>query len=451
VIQRVSVILALALIGVGFPCAAVEAGDVIAVKAGTVWTGAGATLAPGVVVIEKGRIVEVGPAGKVEVPDGARVIDLGEGSFVMPGLVDPYSRLGLFAPGASPLGARGSASQRFTSKAETNPTAELFPRQDVFKELREAGVTTLGLIPGSGGGITGTVSVIRPAGDTRAEMVLKEGVLLRIGFGGGSSAKAGLKTLLDRAKSEAEKVETARKKRAEWEKRQAAKRKKEEEKRKKEAKKKGGSTAAEDDKEKAKAKKPADEGPKVPEPEASIAPLIRARARELRVLLEVPGPGVLDHFFDVLDDRHELDLVLVTSGRTAVRVKDRLKARKIPVLLAPTLTTRPPTNERINPAAELEAAGIEFAFRPSRDGLSAIRGLFYQLGTLVKCGLGRESALKAVTCTPASWLGVSKEVGSLEKGKAANLIGFSGDPLASPLSALDLVILDGAVVLTKKP
>jgi len=187
----------------------------------------------------------------------------------------------------------------------------------------------------------------------------------------------------------------------------------------------------------------------VPEPKASLLPIIRARARELKVLLEVPGPGVLDHFFDVLDDRHDLDVVLVTNGRTAVRVKDTLKARKIPVLLAPTLTTRPPTNQRINPAAELEAEGIEFAFRPASDRLSAIRGLFYHLGTLVKCGLSREAALKAVTCIPAGWLDVAKDVGSLEKGKAANLIGFSSDPLTSPLSELNLVILDGTVVVTR--
>lgn len=448
-IQRVSVILILTMIGIGFPGFAADAGEVVAVKADTVWTGTGKTITGGVVLIEKGRIVEVGPADKVEVPGAARVIDLGDGSFVMPGLVDAYSRLGLFSGGATPLGARGSASKRFTSKADTNPTAELFPRQEVFKELREAGVTTLGLIPGSGGGITGTVSVIRPRGDTRGAMIVKEGVLLRIGFGGGSGAKSGLKTLLERARSEAEKVAKARKRRAEWEKREAAKRKKEEAKRKKEAAKKGGSAAPDKDREKAKSKSSASRGPKVPEPKASLLPIMRARAGELKVLLEVPDPGVLDHFFDVLDDRHDLDLVLVTSGRTAVRVKDQLKARKIPVLLAPTLTTRPPTNQRINPAAELEAEGIEFAFRPARDRLSSIKGLFYHLGTLVKCGLSREAALKAVTSIPASWLEVAKDVGSLEKGKAANLIGFSRDPLVSPLSELILVILDGTVEVTR--
>lgn len=445
--KRACVFCFLGVLGVlGNPALAGAGGDeVVAVKAGTIWTGAGKAISDGVLLLRDGKIEAVGARSKVEIPPGARILDVSDG-VVLPGLVNSYSRLGLFSRVRSPL-LSGSRSG-FSNKSDANPAAELFLRQKVFQDLLEAGVTTVGLIPGSGGGITGTVAVIQPHGKTRQEMVLKEGVLLRIGFPGGTSAMSGLKTLLDRAKAEEEKVGKARKRRADWEKREAAKRKRAEEKRKKEAKKKKVTASAEDkdDRSGKEKKKPESEGPKVPDLKPNIEPIVRARSGELRVLLEIPGPAVLDHFNDVLKDRHTLDFILVTGGRTAVHVKDALKEKKIPVLLAPVLTTHKGTVVRINPAAILEEAGVEFGFRPSSDRMSSIRDLLFEVAVLIKCGLGKETAVRAMTLTPARFLGVDKEVGSLEKGKTANLLCFRGDPLESPLAELKYVLLSGRVV-----
>jgi len=435
-------ILLVVILGLPVPAMAGGGEEVVAVKAGTIWTGTGKAVTRGIVLIKAGKIEAIGKQEKVEIPTDARIIDLEDG-VVLPGLVDPYSRLGLFSRTSASFFPRGGTS-RFSNRSDANPTAELFVRQEVFQDLLEAGVTTLALIPGSGGGITGQVSVIRPRGKCASEMILKEGVLLRIAFGGGTSAKSGLKTLLDRAKSEQEKVDKARKRRADWEKREEKKRKKAEEKRKKAAKKKGASSSGEE--KKTDKKKAVSRGPKVPELKANLAPIVKARTGKLRVLLEISGQTVMDHFFEVLADRHELDIILVTDGRTAVETEDMLKEKKIPVLLTPGLATQRNTRVRINPSAILEKAGIEFAFRPASDRLSSIRSIFFDLANLVKCGLSKQSAIKAVTLTPARWLGVGKEVGSLEKGKAANLICFNGDPLASPLAELEYVMLDGQVV-----
>jgi len=114
--------------------------------------------------------------------------------------------------------------------------------------------------------------------------------------------------------------------------------------------------------------------------------------------------------------------------------------------LAPVLTTEKGTTVRINPAAILEEAGVEIGFRPSADRLSSIRNLLFEVAILIKCGLGKETAIRALTLTPARWLGVDKEVGSLEKGKAANLLCFRGNPLESPLAELKYVLLSGRVV-----
>jgi len=47
----------------------------------------------GVVIVEGARIAAVGPAGSIDIPDGAEVIDAAGGT-VMPGLADMHVHLG---------------------------------------------------------------------------------------------------------------------------------------------------------------------------------------------------------------------------------------------------------------------------------------------------------------------------------------------------------------------
>ena len=64
------------------------AGDVVAVKAGTIHPGGGApAIEDGVVIAEDGKIVALGAAGQVDVPAGAEVIDYGASAVIAPGFV----------------------------------------------------------------------------------------------------------------------------------------------------------------------------------------------------------------------------------------------------------------------------------------------------------------------------------------------------------------------------
>jgi len=56
-----------------------------------------------------------------------------------------------------------------------------------------------------------------------------------------------------------------------------------------------------------------------------------------------------------------------------------------------------------------------------------------------------DEALKAITLTPAEILGVAERVGSLEKGKDADILILSGEPLAAT-SRIERVILSGKTV-----
>jgi len=63
-------------------------------------------------------------------------------------------------------------------------------------------------------------------------------------------------------------------------------------------------------------------------------------------------------------------------------------------------------------------------------------------------GLGPAATLRAATLTPAAWLGVDDEIGSIEVGKRADLIAMDADPLAdvSALRGIRWVMQGGAVV-----
>ena len=76
-----------------------------------------------------------------------------------------------------------------------------------------------------------------------------------------------------------------------------------------------------------------------------------------------------------------------------------------------------------NPAA-FEKAGIPFALTAS--GLKDISQFMPNLKKAIQNGLSEEKALEALTTTPASFLGVSSAVGSLEAGKWANFLITTG-------------------------
>jgi len=90
--------------------------------------------------------------------------------------------------------------------------------------------------------------------------------------------------------------------------------------------------------------------------------------------------------------------------------------------------------------------GVRFALSSMN---ATTQSLWYQAATAVSLGLERAQALAAVTTVPAEILGVGKRVGSLEVGKDANVVLFSGDPL-SVNSFVERVVLEGEAVYDRK-
>ena len=319
----------------------------------------------------------------VKPPAGARVVDA-KGMVAFPGLVHPYSRLG-FPDG--PSGAPGVAPQNLVYD-EINPTA------DAYALAARTGVTTFVLQP-AGMGIAGQAAAIKPGGTTRDELVIEKSVLLRIVVAGGTAAKESLRQALDGARKtiEAEKKSPSAK------------------------------------------------------PDERTAPLVKFLKGELPAVVEVYGPADLLHFWQVMEPYAEFKPRIVFAGPTDVyKAAAELGLRKSRVILRPFVAMAPFTRERINTAAELHRAGVQVALAPPADTPEGLQATLFRVSELVKYGLPRDAALRAVTIVPAEIAGLEKRVGSLEAGKDADLLLFSGDPL-SPESRLQEIYINGKPVL----
>jgi imidazolonepropionase-like amidohydrolase len=92
----------------------------------------------------------------------------------------------------------------------------------------------------------------------------------------------------------------------------------------------------------------------------------------------------------------------------------------------------------------LESAGINWAF--SESSFWQQRNLPFNAGTAVAFGLSEEAALRGLTINPASMLGISDKVGSLEVGKDATLFVSTGNALDAMTNKLEHAFVQGKKV-----
>jgi imidazolonepropionase-like amidohydrolase len=129
-----------------------------------------------------------------------------------------------------------------------------------------------------------------------------------------------------------------------------------------------------------------------------------------------------------------------------------LKEKNIPVILGRVLAL--PENEddaydsAHTLAAEAYKAGVKFAL--GTFGNEFVRNLPYEAAAAVAFGLPYDEALKAITINPAQIWGVADQVGSVEKGKWADLIVTNGDPLEVQTQISHLYMKGKEVELTNR-
>lgn len=163
--------------------------------------------------------------------------------------------------------------------------------------------------------------------------------------------------------------------------------------------------------------------PYYPEMEA-LMPVVRG---EMKLLVNVDASKDILEFIKWAEGKN-IDPI-ICGAREGWRVADEIAKAGIPVIVGPVLSTPTRGYDRYdkpyaNPGI-MQKAGVKVAIRETSTENG--RNLPYNAGFAATYGMGREEALKAITIVPAEIFGLGDKIGSLEKGKVANLFVADGD------------------------
>jgi imidazolonepropionase-like amidohydrolase len=140
--------------------------------------------------------------------------------------------------------------------------------------------------------------------------------------------------------------------------------------------------------------------------------------------------------------REEKIRIILEDAQEAWLVADEIATAGVPVLLDPQ-DDLPRSFEllgsRLDNAARLQRAGVTIAIKGSRN-FNSLRPQRLNAGTAVAYGLTQAQALAAITINPARIWGVADRAGSLEVGKDADVVLWSGDPLETLSYPLSVII-----------
>jgi imidazolonepropionase-like amidohydrolase len=378
----------LALVPAG--AAAQVASPPVAVRAGVILPMAGPEIRNGILLIEGGKIVAVGPADRVKIPAGAEVVDA-TGKVVMPGLVDSHSHIAdaEWNDKASPI------------QGDVRILDALNPFADGVKRARAGGITTVNILPGSGHLMSGQTAYLKLRDATRIEdmLVCSDPVTQICGgmkMANGTNSRGEPPFPGSRAKSAAlvrEKFVKA------IEYRNALR-------------------AAETDS----TKRP----PRDLELEAIVQVLEGKRVVHFHT-------HRADDIMTVLRLQKEFGFKVVLHHTSeAWKVAKDIAAAGAPVSLI-VIDSPGGKQEAIDwhpeNGAALERAGVLVGFHTD-DWITDSRFFMREAAMSVRAGMSRTKALEGLTIANAKILGLEDRIGSLAPGKDADFIVLTGDPLS---------------------
>ena len=149
-----------------------------------------------------------------------------------------------------------------------------------------------------------------------------------------------------------------------------------------------------------------------------------------------------------LTDEYELRAI-INGGAEAWMLADRVAAANIAVILVPTVNlpfSFDVINARLGAANILVEAGVTVALAAEGSNPSHnARNITQSAGNAVADGLDWDIALRAITLAPAEIYGVADSVGSIEAGKAADLVIWPADPFELTTYA-ETVMINGVLI-----
>jgi imidazolonepropionase-like amidohydrolase len=392
---------------------------VYAIVGSKVIPASGAPIEDATLILRNGLIEALGK--ELVVPPDARVID-GKGLTLTPGLIDGFGGVGLPVP---PVRTSGSGGGGPTTPAPqtTPPTNPLAPQTMTLDKIRPVealrarnmGVTTV-LIVSREGILPGHSVLLNLSGDKTDDMVLKQPAALHVHLT--TLTRQYPSSLMGTVAYLRQTLNDARRYGELW--------------------------TDYDRSPRAKSR---------PKYDASLAAWQDVLAgREVLMFTASRENDILRAL--ALAEEFKIR-VAVAGAPQAARLAGLIKQRNLPLLVS--VNFDPPKRSSVsafggtpdeekekrdieeaekNPA-ELHKAGIAFALVSgyAPNFLAGVR-------KAIERGLPREAALQALTLDAARMLGVADRLGSLEAGKLANVVAWSGEPLASD-AKIKLIFVDG--------
>jgi imidazolonepropionase-like amidohydrolase len=381
-----------------------------ALRGASLFTMSGPPITSGTILVKDGKILDIGQS--LTIPEGWPVIDAG-GYVVLPGLISPRSYVGI-ASNWRRQSSIDEISNPIVPEMEVKHAIE--PQAPHFSFARELGITTALVTPGNRNVMGGQGVVVKTDGKIVDRMVIKDKAVMVFGLGASAkrdgsmpSTRMGIAALLRETLTKARDYRDR-------------------------TLKKNGNSEKKD---------------------LSMEALIPVIEGKMPVMIHCERQ---DDILTALRIADEFGLKIILDGATdAYKAADELKKRDIPVIVEDLFRGLGNIEDMgFNPRlpAILAEAGIKVAFR-SQDGSWAVPTAGSNGGDLletaafaVKNGMAVDDALKAVTIHAARIIGLEERIGSLEKGKDADMVILRGHPFRIK-SVPEAVFIEGRIVFRR--
>ncbi|OEH84940.1 amidohydrolase [Desulfuribacillus stibiiarsenatis] len=371
------------------------------------------TIEQGTILIKDGKIHAI-ETGAPELPEGTEILDA-KGKVVTPGLIEVHGHLGICEEG---IGWEGEDVNEMTDPSTPYVRAvdAINPFDMGFEDARKGGVTSAHSMPGSANVIGGETVVIKTAGTIIEEMILNPLAGVKVAFGENPKRVYGEKKQLPSTR-----MGTAAVLRRELTKAQAYMDK---------------IILGEQDPD------------KKPDRDLGLDALVKVLKREVPLRAHAHRADDIVTAIRIAEEFNvEITIEHCTEGH---KIVDFLKKKNVKVAVGPTLSSRS--------KVELQDLGFSTVDILNKEGLQVsiltdhpvipIQYLPICAALATREGLSEEDALRAITINPAKHLGVDHQVGSLEIGKDADIVIWSGHPFDFRTN-VEFTIIDGKIVYKK--
>ena len=383
---------------------------IILIKNGHVKTMAGPDLECGDVLIENGKIKEVGTG--LTAPEGATVIDAA-GRIVAPGFIDAHCHIGLDNEG---MGWEGMDYNEIVEPCtpQLRGIDSINPIDEAFMNAVKGGVTTAVTGPGSANVIGGTFAAIKLYGKRVDKMILKDPVAMKVAFGENPK-----RCYSNMKKSPSTRMATAALLREMLFK----------------------TKRYMEDKEEAEKN-----GTKAPAFDMKLEAMIPVLKKEIPLKAHAHRA---DDIFTSIRIAREFDVDITLDHCTdGSLIADELAKEGLPAFVGPSLGKKSKielANKSFETPGDLTRAGVKVSIITDAPVIP-LQYLPMCAGMAVKAGLDVEEAWKSITINPATSIGIADRVGSLEAGKDADVVIHNGNPLTDIDSSVATAIIDGKII-----